>query len=117
VDQATLDQLRAELDEDRQQQLELLKDHGADPYNDEVADLGIANDSFADSAQATEERSELLGQLEIARQRVHLIDAALARMDQGTYGICIDCGQTIPAERLEARPLSVRCVRCAEIAR
>lgn len=116
MEQVTIDQLRAELEEDREQQLDLLRHHGADPYNDEVTDLGIANDSFADSAQATEERSELLGQLEIARQRVQAIDAALARMDAGTYGTCIDCGETIPAERLEIRPLSVRCVRCAEMA-
>jgi DnaK suppressor protein len=114
VDQATLDRLRAELDDDRTQQIDLLAEHGADPYNDEVRGLEIDTDSFADSAQATEERAEILGQLETARQRVQLIDGALVRMDEGTYGTCADCGATIPAERLEARPLSIRCVSCAE---
>src|SRR5437763_5016038 len=43
------------------------------------------------------------------------VDAALARMDEGTYGICERCGATIPDERLEARPWTTRCVRCASL--
>ena len=34
--------------------------------------------------------------------RLRLIDAALSRMDAGTYGACVDCGDDIPIERLEA---------------
>ncbi len=116
MDQATLDRLRAELVEDREQQIELLDEHGAEPYSDEVKGLDIDTDSFADSAQATEERSEILGALETSRHRVQAIDQALERLDEGTYGTCIECGESIPAERLEIRPLSVRCVRCAEAA-
>jgi DnaK suppressor protein len=116
VDQATLDRLRSELDADRAMQVQLLEEHGADPYSDRVDDIGIEDESGADAGQATEERSEVLAQLEVARQRVHAIDAAIARMEEGTYGTCVDCGETIPAERLETRPLSVRCVRCAEAA-
>ncbi len=39
-----------------------------------------------------------------ARASVELIDAALGRIDAGTYGICIHSGQQIPPERLEAIP-------------
>lgn len=114
MDRTMLDTLRAELERDRAQSLELLEEHGADPYDEAVRDLQIGNDGFADSAQATEERAELLGQIEASRTRVRLIDDALARMDEGTYGVCIDCGAQIPEARLEARPLSVRCVACAQ---
>jgi RNA polymerase-binding transcription factor DksA len=38
---------------------------------------------------------------------------ALEKFDDGTYGICDRCGAAIPDERLEARPSSVRCVRCS----
>jgi DnaK suppressor protein len=38
---------------------------------------------------------------------------ALEKLDDGTYGLCDRCGALIPEERLEARPWSVRCVRCA----
>ena len=42
------------------------------------------------------------------------IDAALARIDAGTYGSCTQCGAAIPEERLELRPFAGRCVRCIE---
>lgn len=42
------------------------------------------------------------------------IDAALARLAAGDYGICADCGNRIPARRLEAIPWAERCVTCEE---
>jgi len=41
------------------------------------------------------------------------IDAALARVDAGTYGVCERCGRAIPRERLLARPMARLCVACA----
>ncbi len=41
------------------------------------------------------------------------------RLDQiknGTYGVCKDCGETIPMARLEAHPFADRCIRCATAA-
>jgi DnaK suppressor protein len=38
------------------------------------------------------------------------IEAALTRVEDGTYGRCIDCGKVIPDERLEVRPEAARCV-------
>jgi RNA polymerase-binding transcription factor DksA len=38
------------------------------------------------------------------------IDEALRALEEGTYGICMVCGQEIPAARLEAKPDAVRCV-------
>ena len=38
--------------------------------------------------------------------------AALARIDDGSYGRCVDCGSEIPEPRLEARPATPRCVPC-----
>lgn len=40
------------------------------------------------------------------------INAALQRLDEGTFGTCIDCGSDISAERLEALPWTSYCVRC-----
>jgi RNA polymerase-binding transcription factor DksA len=42
------------------------------------------------------------------------IAAAMARVDAGTYGICIRCGRKIPAGRLEVRPMAAMCVECTE---
>ena len=41
------------------------------------------------------------------------IDAALARIDAGTYGSCVRCGSAIPVERLQMRPFAGACVTCA----
>jgi len=42
------------------------------------------------------------------------IDAALARLAAGDYGICVDCGNAIAARRLEAIPWAERCITCEE---
>lgn len=114
MDQPTLDRLRQQLEEERQLQLDFLAQHGADPYGEEVKDLQIGgNDGFADSAQATEQRSEVLGQIDTARVRLHQVERALEAMGEGTYGKCEKCGDQIQPARLEARPLSTQCVDCA----
>ncbi|MER6218938.1 MULTISPECIES: TraR/DksA family transcriptional regulator [unclassified Streptomyces] len=51
----------------------------------------------------------------LARAREHLdeLDQALERLEQGQYGQCESCGETIPPGRLEIRPAATTCVRCA----
>jgi DnaK suppressor protein len=51
--------------------------------------------------------------IEDATQIIALIDAALARMDDGTYGACLGCGQPIDVARLELRPYGPKCVPCS----
>ena len=41
------------------------------------------------------------------------IKNALLRLEEGEYGYCDDCGEDIPAKRLELNPTAVRCVNCA----
>ena len=40
------------------------------------------------------------------------IDAALQRIEAGTYGKCVNCGAPIPEERLEAMPWATLCIDC-----
>ncbi|CNF65692.1 General stress protein 16O [Mycobacterium tuberculosis] len=42
------------------------------------------------------------------------IDAALLRLDEGTYGLCEDCGKPVPEGRLEIIPYARRCVKCQQ---
>ncbi len=42
------------------------------------------------------------------------IDQALKRLDQGVYGICVDCGMEVAPERLQALPQAARCMPCQE---
>ncbi len=79
----------------------------------------IAGGLEADSAeQASQlENQEVLdalaneGVAELAQ-----VNAALQRMNDGTYGVCVDCGQEINVARLEARPYAAKCIRCASAA-
>ena len=40
---------------------------------------------------------------------------ALHRVDTGTYGICTECGDKIPAARLRAKPEAIRCIQCQDV--
>ncbi|TSE25931.1 General stress protein 16O [Tepidimonas sediminis] len=42
------------------------------------------------------------------------IDAALRRIADGTFGLCVDCGAEIPAARLHAAPTTLRCLACQQ---
>lgn len=57
------------------------------------------------------QKAELLA----ARQRLRLINAALAQLAQGRYGRCELCGEEIPAGRLKVCPEALRCTACAEL--
>ena len=59
------------------------------------------------------ERSQVGALITQARQRLADVDAALARVEAGSYGTCQRCGAAIPDERLEARPTAAYCVSCA----
>lgn len=59
------------------------------------------------------ERSQLDALAQQARTHLAEIDAAAARLDEGSYGTCEVCERPIPAERLQARPTARRCVACA----
>ncbi len=46
------------------------------------------------------------------RKLMEKIDEAIARIEDGTYGICDDCGEDIAVKRLEARPVAKFCIDC-----
>ena len=59
------------------------------------------------------ERAQVDAMVKEARHHLEEIDAALARVADGSYGTCEVCGKPIPSGRLEARPTSRTCVGCA----
>ena len=48
-------------------------------------------------------------------QHLEAVDAALARLEAGTFGSCIRCGRPIAPERLEALPWAAHCIECQRI--
>lgn len=49
-------------------------------------------------------------------QQLVLVNEALARLDDGTFGMCVRCGQPIAPGRLEALPWAARCIECQRLA-
>jgi len=68
--------------------------------------------SQAAAASQVFEQQRDLALREHTRTAVAVIDAAIARLDAGTYGLCTACGQRIGAERLEALPGAALCIDC-----
>jgi len=55
-----------------------------------------------------------LRKLTIHKENLNKIDEALRKIDEGTYGICEDCGTEIDEERLKVIPFAIYCVDCME---
>lgn len=104
-DQAGLrSRLTAELDAVSRQ----LSEHGA---AEDGVEVGL-DEGFADSAQATTERSEIVGVIRQLQNHRAEILAAIERIDGGSYGTCEGCGRPIDPERLEALPTARLCLSC-----
>lgn len=54
-----------------------------------------------------------VGLIAIEAAKLDDIEAAIKRIDDGSYGLCIDCGKAIPRKRLEVLPFARRCLACA----
>jgi DnaK suppressor protein len=67
-----------------------------------------------DVARSTTDVETHASLIERSEDRLRLIDQALARVDNGTYGTCAECGEDIPTERLRALPFALLCVDCQE---
>ena len=82
------------------------------------ADMAADHDvrSLDDRAQAMTERDDEFAMNEHETAELGDIEAALERMDAGTYGQCTDCGVTIAPARLQAYPTAKRCIDCQTVA-
>jgi RNA polymerase-binding transcription factor DksA len=86
----------------------------------QLADLGFGeagglayDPNFADSSQVTAERGEAGALAQELSDALADVEAAIARIDSGTYGLCESCSQPIAPARLEAMPAARRCIACA----
>lgn len=95
----------------------------ADLRGDYRGFVEASKDSNADDEHDPEgatiafERSQVGALVQQAEEHLTEIDAALGRLDGGTYGVCVVCGQSIPPARLEVRPTATTCVGCANLGR
>jgi len=88
-----------------------LRELGADESGDLTGEMEYGG-TFADAGAITAERTEVLGIVDGLKRMLDEVDAALLRIERGTYGICDRCGEAIGDDRMEFRPTSVLCVTC-----
>ena len=78
----------------------------------ESGEEAVFDNHLADTATDTYDRELDYTLEENAEHVLGDIDAALKRIESGTYGTCTKCGHPIPQERLEARPWATLCIGC-----
>jgi DnaK suppressor protein len=106
---ATTADLRAQLEQERDELRHRLAELG-------FADGGTGLDydaNFADSSQVTAERGEAEALAATLRETLSEVEHALAKFEDGHYGVCESCGKPIAENRLEAMPAARLCIECA----
>jgi DnaK suppressor protein len=108
LSESTLSDLRASLEQERSD------------LRARLAEMGLLSggelsfdQNFADSSQVTAERGEVEALAGNLRESLTDVEAALVKMENGTFGICENCGQPISPDRLEAKPAARLCMECA----
>jgi len=78
------------------------------------ADLSEAPDAnWAENAVEAENDEVLEGVGALTMAEIRKIKQALAKIEDGTYGICVNCDEKIAIKRLEALPYATTCIKCA----
>ncbi|MCW2935256.1 MAG: yocK [Actinomycetia bacterium] len=80
-----------------------------------AAQPGTDDEHDPEGATLAFERQHTAALLARAREQITEIEAAISRLDDGTYGTCTRCGQPVGEDRLAARPAAATCVRCARL--
>ena len=107
LSESTLSDLRASLEQERSDLRARLGEMGM------LSGGESFDQNFADSSQVTAERGEVEALAGNLRESLTDVEAAIAKLDNGTFGACEGCGQPIPPARLEAKPAARLCMDCA----
>jgi len=93
-----------------------LRDLGIAPTGEqaEPREVGSPLVDHGDMAQASERQDMSFATRQRLAARINRLAAALKRLDDGTYGTCVVCGQRIEAARLSAMPEADTCLTCQE---
>jgi RNA polymerase-binding transcription factor DksA len=78
------------------------------PYSVIAGEVRDAGDESVANSQIDTDHAEIERDL----AEIHAIDAALERIAAGTYGICVECAERLPRERLAVSPAASRCLAC-----
>ena len=77
-----------------------------------IPPVEAAKGDEADLAATAQAKERSMWLANDQKQRLAQVDQALARIAEGTYGICDNCGKPIAPERMEANPHATLCIQC-----
>ncbi len=80
-----------------------------------LAEKAVDLADVSDRASGGFEDELSVGLLAIEAAQIDEIEAAIERIDEGTYGLCVDCKKPIPRKRMEVLPFAQRCVNCEDM--
>ena len=109
------DQPEAKLEASKRQLDHLVLHFGEDghrPLADSVGGVIASIPEDVDLAQALSDRETTDTLIHLLDENRAQVERALERVKEGAYGMCEDCSQRIPAERLKYQPAATRCVEC-----
>lgn len=106
-----LDKYRNHLQKAREEILAKMNRIASDGRDENI--WGETNDS-GDLALSCYTKEFLYNLSDVERRQFVEIEAALARIEEGTFGQCVDCGKPVPVKRLEVVPWASRCTACQE---
>ncbi len=96
------------------QELSEMEKHQVKTEEKPVADVSGYDDDLVDVATETFEREKGLALESSVQGMLEMVEEALHRIRQGTYGICDGCGRPIDENRLRAIPYTRLCIKCKE---
>jgi len=110
MDKHEIEQFRKKLELQRHESARFLKE-----FEQEMRSLdpGCAQDP-ADQCVSSMSKESLFEQSSKKRTMLRLVEAALRRIEDGSFGECVGCGNEIPLRRLHALPWTQFCLRCQE---
>jgi DnaK suppressor protein len=110
IRQKTFADIRKRLEEERASLRDQIEALGVDNQNQQD-DYGVGN-HMADDATEVFTRERNIALRNNAQELLGQVEAALRRLDEGSYGVCARCGREIATERLEALPSATLCITC-----
>ena len=116
LEKSTLRRFEGRLNEERDRLREVIREIEEEREEVRLSETSSERSPDPNTAEGGSLAFELEKELSVAKNAEDLlakVDEAIGRIEEGSYGNCVDCGKAIPVARLDALPYATLCVECA----